>query len=629
MWKRFQSSGREKEKQIGNPVLVETTYDEDQLRHIPSVSDAQNANYQPNAQSPGAAPPSFTNKDSNTLSPHDPHEYRASEIPTVSSIYSQPSPEIRFDYNRQPSPGDDFRDVSPPSSPEPEQDRFPNQPRRFRSMRDVSPVDENRGQDRDAAQTTSNIPVLRKAPPSLRGSQSQTTQKFWGGKVAPNSKVRWDEYSGEPTSGSTGKAGQVSPGSYIPPSSERRPMGYHVSVSGPQDHLKKSTASERGNRFGTKTPPMDTTVKPREPWKGASGRAQIVQPLKDQRAKQPLNLERKREFRKSVVPGDAVSNSSTDTARRTPAGADTTPVAESREELDGLDTQDDPIKPIVPLKVGKNSPPRTLTSPISPRDLANQAPYSYPSPITPTNNQPLSPTGNKQEGSKADSSQYSTPSNTKVVRKSTEGTPRSTSSHDNGPVSRFSWTTYNTNTTYQQSPPPSPPPPLPTQDPIPVARSILNRRRPIPSSDKATIRKPVTPTTARPHIMVSDPPSPRPDSTFSTNTQKALPRPPTELSAADHIDILEAQMSDLRLRRSNVNRLLQDLNKQAPPNPMLTDFRRMRLVEQRKKDFEYELAEIRREEHDVGLKLHRAWRKRERDDPNGSESAIWIRRVTR
>jgi hypothetical protein len=55
----------------------------------------------------------------------------------------------------------------------------------------------------------------------------------------------------------------------------------------------------------------------------------------------------------------------------------------------------------------------------------------------------------------------------------------------------------------------------------------------------------------------------------------------------------------------------------------------MRLVEKRKKEFEDELDEIRREEHEVGLKLHRAWRKREREDPNGSECAIWVRRVTR
>lgn len=51
MWKRLQGHVREKEKQIGNPVLLETTYDEDQLRHIPNVADAQNANYQPNASS--------------------------------------------------------------------------------------------------------------------------------------------------------------------------------------------------------------------------------------------------------------------------------------------------------------------------------------------------------------------------------------------------------------------------------------------------------------------------------------------------------------------------------------------------------------------------------------------------
>jgi hypothetical protein len=51
MWKRLQAHGREKERhaQIGNPVLLETTYDEDQLRRNPNVVDAQNANYQFNA----------------------------------------------------------------------------------------------------------------------------------------------------------------------------------------------------------------------------------------------------------------------------------------------------------------------------------------------------------------------------------------------------------------------------------------------------------------------------------------------------------------------------------------------------------------------------------------------------
>ena len=48
MWKRFQGSGREKARpaQISHPVLLETTYDEDQLMRNPNVADL---NYRLNA----------------------------------------------------------------------------------------------------------------------------------------------------------------------------------------------------------------------------------------------------------------------------------------------------------------------------------------------------------------------------------------------------------------------------------------------------------------------------------------------------------------------------------------------------------------------------------------------------
>jgi hypothetical protein len=116
-------------------------------------------------------------------------------------------------------------------------------------------------------------------------------------------------------------------------------------------------------------------------------------------------------------------------------------------------------------------------------------------------------------------------------------------------------------------------------------------------------------------------------STATTGTQKALPQPPTTLSAGDHISVLESQMEDLRVRRTNVYRLLSDLNNAAPSNPLLTDFKRARMAEQRKRMFEDELTEIKSEEHEIGMKLHRAWKKREIDDPNQG-SALWIRRVT-
>ena len=50
MWKRFQGHGREREKpaQIGHPVLLETTYDEEQLMRNPTVADL---NYRLNAPS--------------------------------------------------------------------------------------------------------------------------------------------------------------------------------------------------------------------------------------------------------------------------------------------------------------------------------------------------------------------------------------------------------------------------------------------------------------------------------------------------------------------------------------------------------------------------------------------------
>ena len=131
-----------------------------------------------------------------------------------------------------------------------------------------------------------------------------------------------------------------------------------------------------------------------------------------------------------------------------------------------------------------------------------------------------------------------------------------------------------------------------------------------------------------PKVYARNPTSPYASSTFSNSSKKALPHPPSALSAIDHIAYLESQQEDLRIRRNNVYRLLKDLNNAAPTNPLVTDFKKARVAEERKKAFQEELDEIRAEEHDVGLKLHRAWKKRERDDPNSNGSALWVRRVT-
>lgn len=513
-------------------------------------------------------------------------------------------------------------------------------------MRDVSPMDENRKKFEEPSRGVSNIPVLRRAPPGLQSGdpQSAPKQKFWGGKVAPNSKVKWDDYSGEPTSSQAGKAASVSPGSYakgVEPS-DQRPMGYQVSVRGPEK--KNVSFSERMTRIGSRPPPAPVeTARPREPWSRAIGRSEIAQPLKDERSNKPLPIPRK-----PMSPATARKDRGASNA----LAADTTPVA---DETRNIDMHNDNLKPTVPLKAGRNSPPRSgFTSPTSP---TNQGlginTFSYPSPVTPTQQSQLLDTAAREqaEASRQIAQRSATPPYNAVESKSTEQTPEKDKQASD---SRFSWTTYNSTTTYQHSPPPSPPPPVPSSiiavpkqrlvaEPASAASSILSRRRPVPQADRlpepAPSRKPIPggtqPGTAKITTMDSDfssrgPPSPSAASTFSTattGTLKALPQPPSALSANDHISLLESQMDDLRIRSANVYRLLSDLNKAAPPNPLVTDFKRARLAEQRKRAFEDELSEIKREEHDVGLKLHRAWKKREREDPN-TGSSLWIRRVT-
>ncbi|KAI4633113.1 hypothetical protein J4E80_000476 [Alternaria sp. BMP 0032] len=609
MWKRLQGAVRDKERhaQIGNPVLLETTYDEDQLKRNPKVTDLQNGSHH------NYALPQL----SHLLSPQEPPNYRASEVPTASSIYSQDTLCYNNDNPTGRSPSA-YEDISPPSSPEPEQYSSFNLPRRFRSMRDVSPMDDDRRKLEDDSRAGSQIPVLRRAPSVLRNGDAPPApkQKFWEGKLAPNAKVKWDEYSGEPNS--AGKAASVDPGSYAKgvPSSDPRPMGYQVSVSGPE---KKNTSfGERVGRFGSKRSPP-----PVEPWSRATGRSEIAPPLKYQPADKPLQIPRK-----TISPStdQARSNALAAAIDSAPKLPDTQTVTTEMAPKDPRDNDmryNDGIKPIVPLKVGKNTPLRSgHISPTSPSAGLGIS-TSYPSPITPTNRTQLNQSPATVEP--VEQTLYPT------LRTATPPYNKETSEKDkHAPISRFSWTTYNSAGTYQHSPPPSPPNGLSSSqgkrvvtEPISAASSILNRRRPVPPLDRepAPMAKIYTPS----------PRSPYASSTFSNSSQKsqkALPLPPSQLSAIDHIAYLESQQEDLRIRRNNVYRLLKDLNNAAPPNPLLTDFKKARVAEERKKAFQEELDEIRREEHDVGLKLHRAWKKRERDDPNSNGSALWVRRVT-
>jgi hypothetical protein len=109
---------------------------------------------------------------------------------------------------------------------------------------------------------------------------------------------------------------------------------------------------------------------------------------------------------------------------------------------------------------------------------------------------------------------------------------------------------------------------------------------------------------------------------------KSLPKTPAELTSVDLITALQAQQDDLFNQRSNINRLIRDLERQEPQNPLVSDIRARREKEKRLGALKDDLAEVAREEYDTNLRLHRAWKRREKEDPSSGPSILWVRRVT-
>lgn len=121
----------------------------------------------------------------------------------------------------------------------------------------------------------------------------------------------------------------------------------------------------------------------------------------------------------------------------------------------------------------------------------------------------------------------------------------------------------------------------------------------------------------------------RPASILSID--KALPLAPPEVSTTGRIEQLNVHLSSLGNRRININRAIEQMTKLMPQdNLMATDaVRRKREVEKHKIDeLERELADIQREEHELGMKLHRAYKKLD-SQTEYEPTTLWVRRAAR
>ncbi|KAF7712337.1 Uncharacterized protein PECH_006831 [Penicillium ucsense] len=144
--------------------------------------------------------------------------------------------------------------------------------------------------------------------------------------------------------------------------------------------------------------------------------------------------------------------------------------------------------------------------------------------------------------------------------------------------------------------------------------SIMSRRRPIPiamPTSKKPVRKPIPSKTS-------------PTSTIATHLQPG-DGPKDTLS---RIEALEARRDELAKRRFNLETVIHELTRVIQPTSTIYDQAAKAEVKRSVQSIENEIAEIKREEHELGLKATRAWRKLDERENHGDGSNLWVKRVT-
>ncbi|KAL9608204.1 MAG: hypothetical protein Q9167_006945, partial [Letrouitia subvulpina] len=554
------------------------------------------------------------------------HERPISDVP--SSIYSQPSPEMQSSYMPQrlniPKKTSAYtNDVSPPESL-----RRHNgaQDQSGKSSFEVSPI------------TDSFTPVTEGLPPSGKHSSipiMKKSQKFgaagsmwsnWRARGVENkspdesstskSKTRWDDYSGERTTSEKGKPGQVTPGSvpfdakhYTTPTPPM--LGNTTTISAGTVVPKRKKVPVRDENY---SPPV------REEWKGASGRYKIMAPLPDkplppgEKAVFPAGSHRMSEspeepsrIREAISPTSGLGLSPVSDERTPTKHTFPRPLIEVNES-----------EPNTPTAVFSAAPPREASPPVIPHTAEIESPRLSPDDIR----SPLArhPSTDEMRSKPVDTQPDATVNKTQEPRDTeiSESAFRANLQHlnlEDQPPSRFSATTY---ATTNDSPPATPetthdPPPMPAPP-----SSILHRKRPVPVAGVPS-NKPVS----RKEGSTSHSQS----ASLSYRNSKSLPKSPPEMTAQTRVAGLEAKLDNLRRRKTNIQVVLHELTNVVQPSSIAYDIAARKEVKRTVEGLEREMAEVLKEEHETGLKLHRAWKRHDENsvyEPTG----LWVRRVT-
>ncbi|KAI0101593.1 hypothetical protein GGR51DRAFT_529486 [Nemania sp. FL0031] len=606
----------------------------------------------------------------------------------ASSVYSQPSPEAAVFAARQLR--DDVvnaasLEISPPSSPDiasPREGPYPG---------DVSPIDDTS----DPYQFTeephtppkkieprSNIPMMRRerrknsdaVMNALRESKSRertTPPRPYG------HDVRWDPRTGEPTTSAKGRPSQVNPHEYVHDLTSRAVPTAPSTQSRPSPPNPASFRDRlRPSRQSSASPQPEPAARPE--WRGASGRAAIVPPVRDNKHVTPLRIpprSGKRAGGSFPVLSPVESNGSETASSPMQLAARSPPVPENNGSgaafSGAASSVRQPQSPDVTLNPYSAYPTPPLLEDVV---RANRPLVQESAGATPLKTRPLQIPSNekaiRRKPARLPSGQHPEPSPSPEYLQYDVASPQAIvggpSTEWVQPPSRFSITTYATSHhtstprgSIDEDMPPLPTPPLfstPTAAPNPVPEvSILDRGRPVASAYEETPNSsPIEPVRIHlesPFYSISSgaattkpvPPGLRAltrvipegnDSTLSvasvTSLDKSLPPAPPEASAKDRVTELNAQLEALGNRRININTAIRKMTEMMPTDNILASEAVVRKREGEKRKVEIlrvELADVERQSYELGLKLHRAYKRLDRD-AEYEPTTLWVRRVT-
>ena len=571
-------------------------------------------------------------------------------------------------------------------SPIEEEDPSP-EPRHIHevSQSSVSPLSSQTSFHPTTGSDTSLVSPVEPSFPTDKSSRSQIPRKLaqkspeesikkrWNLRKEGNEETRWDEYSGEPSQ--AGKPPSARPGA-APEGGSEQPFPQLKERTRQILAGLKSREAVKKSAWGKVPPPVaaDPLDDPpqRPPWRGASGRQAIVEPVKntpEARTKPLMLVERHKRPARSPTPEEPAPQ---EEITRSPINS--LSVAASHLPSVRSVASQESIKPVAPLKTRKLSQPVSPALALSPKQMEYaqlhlDSPFQSPALHPALRNTAPSPAPSTIPDYGADSPTLGSTTDSIV------GPDRNSSSSGDSvettlrpaPLQReadtgASWNTYATSTVEddQHYPPPSPisqyqltssPVSIPqqwnTRDPVPI---VLRKRVAANNSGQRSyddyggtspyhniytrksstniLRKAVGGENSS-HDRNG---KPRASSLMShMSTTKALPPTPGEMQAdeaADKVGSLQARLDDLARRKRNLHKIIHELKESLIKNAIIYDARKRKEVEKMITNLHIEVQDVKNEEHDVQLKLYRVQKRKDKDDFYEKPTGLWIKRVT-